>query len=654
MWRNITIVLLICMCSNIGYAFFDLPYTDSLENLHMIAATQVFDIEGKLIAKLFEENRIVVSINSISPYVQEAIVANEDSRFYSHVGIDPLGILRALWVDIRTGSFEEGGSTLTQQLAKNMFLTQERTFTRKIKEAVLALIIERKFSKQEILQAYLNQVYFGESAYGIEAASQVYLGKHASELTLAESAMLAGLPRGPNVYSPYADPNATRNRRATVLAGMVKEKYITQAEADIVQKEPIVLVGKKKRTVQASYFLDYVANELVGRYGANRVYKGGLKIYTTLDSKTQSAAETVLKQYQGGVLALDPKTGYIKAMVGGRNYKESQLNRVIAEVRQPGSAFKPFVYAAALNQGFTANALIIDEPINISGYAPKNYDKKFRGPITLKKALRLSVNIAAVKLGQQIGIESVLQLAQNMGITTLLAQDNNLATALGGLTNGVNLMELSTAYTAFANGGILSRPISILKVLDENNQILEEPRLTQQAVLSPETAYILTDMLKGVLVDGTGSAANIGRPAAGKTGTTDNYETAWFIGYTPELLVGIYVGNDDRKPVGISGSEVAGLWGNMMNHVVAGINPVDFTVPPNIISGIAICADSGKLAGSGCSDIEYSAFIRGTEPKVVDSRIRPDLKTDAEQQTSPERSANQPKWKFPLLRLPAF
>ncbi|MEN6413685.1 MAG: PBP1A family penicillin-binding protein [Veillonellales bacterium] len=654
MWRNITIILLICMCSNICYAFFDLPRTDNLENLHMIAATQVFDIEGKPVARLFEENRIVVTITNISPYVQEAIVANEDSRFYNHIGIDPIGIIRALWVDIRTGSFEEGGSTITQQLAKNMFLTQERTLTRKLKEAVLALLIERKFSKQEILEAYLNQVYFGEGTYGIEAASQIYLGKHASELTLAESAMLAGLPRGPNVYSPYIDPQAAVNRRATVLAGMVKEGYISQAEADRAQTESIVLAGKKKRDVQASYFLDYVANELSGRYGANRVYKGGLKIYTTLDSKIQLAAENVLKQYQGGVLALDPKTGYIKAMVGGRNYAESQLNRVIVEVRQPGSAFKPFVYATALNQGLAANSLIIDEPINISGYTPQNYDKKFRGAITLKKALRLSVNIAAVKLGQQVGMDQVCRLAQNMGITTLVQQDNNLATALGGLTNGVNLMELSTAYTAFANGGVLSRPISILKVLDENNQVLEESRLTQQSVLSPDVAYILTDMLKGVIEKGTGTAANIGRPEAGKTGTTDNYETAWFIGYTPDLLVGIYVGNDDRKPVGISGSEVAGLWGIMMNQVLQGTKPLDFTIPPNVIAGVAICADSGRLAGIGCSDIEYSSFIRGTEPKVVDSRLRPDLKTDANQQTPPDGRTNQLKWKLPFPWLPIF
>lgn len=649
----VVVIIFIALLLNSGCAFWGLPQADTLENLQLVSATQVYDINGQLISKLFEENRVVVTINNISPYVQQAVVANEDTRFYSHMGIDPIGIIRAIWVNFRSGSLTEGGSTITQQLAKNMFLTQERTFTRKLKEVVLALIIEQKFSKQEILQAYLNQVYFGEGAYGVEAAAQVYFGKHANELTLGESALLAGLPRGPNIYSPYIDMNAAIDRRNTVLAGMVKEKYITPEEANSAQQEPLVLAGRKNRTVQASYFLDYVANELVGRYGANRVYRGGLKVYTTLDIKTQQAAEAVLNQFQGAVIAIDPRTGYIKAMVGGRNYEESQRNRVITEVRQPGSAFKPFVYATALNQGLTTNAIIIDEPINIAGYAPQNYDKKFLGPITLKKALRLSVNVAAVKLGRQVGVDNVLALAQNMGISTLTSQDDNLAAALGGLTNGVNLMELATAYTAFANGGILSKPIAIIKVLDGNNQVLEESRLVQQSVLSPDIAYLLTDMMKGVIEGGTGTAAAIGREAAGKTGTTDNYETAWFVGYIPELLVGIYVGNDDRKPVGISGSEVAAMWGQMMAKVIPGIPPTEFPVPPNVIKGIAVCANTGKRADSKCRDIEYSAFIKGTEPPVLN--YRSDKRAEKKDQNlQPDQDDHRLNWKLILPRLPSF
>lgn len=650
---SIIVIIIVSLFVNSSYAFF-MPQVDNLDNLQLVAATQVFDVNGQLISKLFEENRVVVSINNMSPYIQQAIIANEDSRFYNHFGIDPIGIIRAMWVNLRSGSLVEGGSTLTQQLAKNMFLTQERTFTRKAKEFFWAIIIERKFSKQEILQAYLNQVYFGEGAYGVEASSQVYFGKHASELTLAESALLAGLPRGPNIYSPYVDMNAAMERRTTVLAGMIKEGYITQKQFELAKKEPIVLVGKKKRVIQASYFIDYIANQLVGRYGANRVYKGGLKVYTTMDSKVQQGAEAVLGQYQGAVLALDPQTGYIKAMVGGRNYEESQLNRTVVEVRQPGSAFKPFVYATALGQGLTANSIILDQPINIAGYAPQNYDKKFRGPVTLKKAIRLSVNVAAVKLGQQVGIDNVLSLAKSMGITTLVPQDDNLATALGGLTQGVNLFDMATAYTAFANGGIVSQPIAILKVVDENNQVLEEAQLKQQSVLSREVAYIITNMMQGVIESGTGTPANIGRIAAGKTGTTDGYETAWFMGYTPELLVGIYVGNDNRTPVGISGAEVAGLWGKMMSNVLTGVSPSDFFVPPNIITSVPICADSGKLATQGCPEIEYSAFIKGTEPTVADNRMRSKDPTNEKAEQPGRKEKKSPWWKLPLPRLPSF
>lgn len=652
--NSIIVIIILTLTINIGYAFF-LPQVDSLENLHLVAATQVFDQKGQLLSKLFEENRIVVSINNMSPYIQQAIIANEDSRFYGHIGVDPIGLARAVVSNLRAGSLVEGGSTLTQQLAKNMFLTQERTFTRKIKELFLAIILERKFSKQEILQAYLNQVYFGEGAYGVETGAQVYFGKHASELTLAESALLAGLPRGPSYYSPYIDNKAALERRRTVLTGMVNEGYITQSQADQAQNEPIVLVGKKKRAIQASYFLDYIANELVGRYGANRVYKGGLKIYTTIDSAAQQQAEAVLGQYQGAVLALDPRTGHIRAMVGGRNYEESQLNRTIGEVRQPGSAFKPFVYAEAINQGLAANAIIIDQPINIGGYAPLNYDKKFRGPVTLKKGLRWSVNVAAVKLGQQVGIIKVLDLAKNMGITTLVEQDNNLAASLGGLTQGVNLFELTTAYTAFANGGILSKPVAILRVLDENDQLLEESHVVQKSVLSADTAYILTNMMQGVIQDGTGTPANIGRSAAGKTGTTDNYETAWFIGYTPELLVGIYVGNDDRTPVGISGTQVAGMWGTMMSKTLTGTKPLEFPVPPRIITGVPINAKTGKLAvPGGGAEIEYSAFIRGTEPATANTRARTNVQQEENIDKSAKREEQPRWWKIPLPRLPSF
>jgi penicillin-binding protein 1A len=660
LWAGIFATLAVLLLLGISYTFFTLPRTDNLESLPMKAATQVFDVNGQLIAKLFEENRIVVPISSVSLYVPAAIVANEDVRFYHHFGVDPVGILRAVWVNLRSRGVAEGGSTITQQLARDLFLTQERTIGRKLKEALLALVIEQRFSKQEILQAYLNQVYFGEGAYGIEAAAQVYYGKHASELSLSESAMLAGLPRGPHIFSPYTDSRAALLRRGEVLQGMVRAGAITQAEADAAQRQPVAPAGKKKRLVQASYFLDYVARDLASRYGGARVYRGGLKVYTTLDIKVQQAAEAVLGDHQGAVLTIDPRNGQIRAMVGGRKYEESQRNRAVTEIRQPGSAFKPFVYTVALNQGLTANTLIVDEKINIGGYSPQNYDKKYRGPITLKKAVRWSVNVAAVKTARQVGVDKVLALAREMGITSLVPADNNLATSLGGLTEGVNLLELCTAYTAFANGGILSKPVAVIKVLDENGQLLEEARLDQRGVLQPEVAYIMTDILRGVLLDGTGTPANIGRPAAGKTGTTDNYETAWFIGYTPELLTGIYIGNDDRTPVGISGTEVSALWGQMMDKALAGTKAFEFAAPADIVTGVPVCADTGRLASSGCPEVEYSAFIRGTEPTAADSRPRtgPPLPPPAAGQPSPAGPApaeEKPRWPLPpWLKLPGL
>ncbi|MDU4959689.1 MAG: PBP1A family penicillin-binding protein [Sporomusaceae bacterium] len=647
------VLLLVCFTVS-GCASLGLPPTDSLDDLRFVEATQVFDINGQLISKLFEENRIVVPISRINPYIYQAIIANEDTRFYQHFGVDPIGILRAVVVNLRRGEVAEGGSTITQQLARNMFLNQEQTLTRKLREAVLALMIERRFSKQEILQAYLNQVYFGEGTYGVEAASQMYFGKHAADLSLAESALLAGLPRGPNLYSPYVDAGAAQKRRGVVLSGMAAAGFISAEEAKAANAEAVVTAGKKRRTVQASYFLDYIANELVGRYGANQVFKGGLTIHTTLDIKAQQIAETVLGEQQGAVLILDPRNGHIRAMVGGRNYQESQINRVLNEVRQPGSAFKPFVYATALNQGLTQNTLFVDEPVNIAGYQPKNYDKKNIGPVTMKKALRLSLNTVAVKLANQVGIRPAIDLARQLGVSTLTDADNNLSTALGGLTEGVNLMELTAAYSAFANGGVYSRPIAILKVTAKNGQVLEENQPLQTAVLSPETAYLLTDMLQSVIQSGTGRAAAIGRPAAGKTGTADETVTAWFIGYTPEWLAGIYVGNDRRTAIGLTGGEVAAMWGQMMNKVTADSAAADFTRPASIVSGIPICAESGKVPIGRCKEIEYDAFIRGTEPKnILGPLLAPFLTPDTPDASAPDGTEPKPpaqpkrKWKFP-------
>lgn len=634
-----------------SYIVSGLPQSGSLSDLRLITATQVYDVHGELIAKLFEQNRIVVTKSKMSPYLEQAIVANEDTRFYRHVGIDPIGIARAMLVNIRTGSIAEGGSTITQQLAREMFLNQERTIVRKIREAILAIVLDFRFSKSEILEAYLNQVYLGEGTYGVEAAAQKYFDKSAAELTLSESAMIAGLARGPGLYSPYRDMEAALKRRSVVLGGMAGQGFITELQQRTAEREPLHLAPKKERAAKASYFMDYIAALLVERYGADVVYQRGLKVYTTLDLKAQQAAEKVLGKRQGALLAIDPRNGYIKAMVGGNNYQESQMNRAVDEYRQPGSAFKPFVYAVALNQGFRSNSVIVDEPVDIAGYQPQNYDKKYKGSMTLKKALRWSVNTVAVRLGQQVGMDNVLKLAKDMGITTLTTADRNLAAALGGLTEGVNLMELTAAYSAFANGGIVSKPLAILRVADERDQLLDQYQSEQHSTLTPEVAYIMTDMLMGAIQGGTASGAQIGREAAGKTGTTDGYEAAWFIGYTPELLAGIYVGNDDRTGVDVSGTQVASLWGGFMKEALLGEKALLFDVPSGIVKGVKVCAKTGELAEEDCKDLEYSAFIAGTEPKAKSFTQRIKEKLLPNQEKGKEDSWRN--W-FKIPRLPGL
>ncbi|MBQ2113782.1 MAG: PBP1A family penicillin-binding protein [Selenomonadales bacterium] len=597
------------------YAMWDLPKADSLQSFRYRAATQVFDCNDEPFAKLFEQNRVPVSIGEMSRYLPLAVVANEDTRFASHLGIDPIGIMRSLVRNIRAGEIVEGGSTVTQQLAREMFLTQERTMTRKLKEALLALVLEQKFTKEEIMEAYLNQVYFGEGAYGVEAASQAYFRKKARDLTLAESALIAGLARGPRLFSPYRDMDAARQRRAVVLAEMREIGFINEGEEWAANQEEIPIFEGKKREVEASYFLDYIAQKLVEKYGEERVYQGGLKVYTTLDLAMQKEAESVLKEREGAVLILDVTNGAVRAMVGGRSYGDSQRNRVIEEVRQPGSAFKPIVYAAALMQGMRTNSMVQDAQGDFNGYRPSNYNNVYLGPVTLKCALKNSSNVASVRLGKQVGMDAILDLAERLGITTLTEEDRHLATVLGGMSQGVNLMELTAAYTSFGNQGIYSAPIAIRKIVDEKNAVLEEGVLVQSAVLTPEVAYLMTDMLKEVLTTGTGTPANIGREAGGKTGTTDDYRTAWFIGYTPELVAGIFVGKDDRTPANISGTMVAGMWGQMMSRIYKNKPVTRFAVPDTVVTGVPVYYYNGKYAEWPDENTEYSAFIKGTEPK---------------------------------------
>ncbi len=575
------------------------------DDIRPAASSQIYDINGKLINTVHSvENRVPVSINKIPKNLQNAFVAAEDARFYQHIGIDPRGILRAVWSNITDRGVSEGGSTITQQLAKNALLSQDRTLKRKIQEAILALQIERQYSKNEILELYLNQIYFGQGAYGVQSAAMVYFGKNVEDLNLAECAMLAGIPKSPNYYSPFNNLKAATERQTTVLEQMVKYNFIDSATSTQAMNTKLKLASRTaqpdNKNKTASYFVEYVTQSLIDKYGADAVYKDGLKIYTTLDLDMQEAAEEAmqklpsvrtdsngLQQPQGALVAIDPRTGYIKAMVGGRG--DDQFNRAVLAERQPGSAFKPFVYLAALESGMTPSTMIEDSKISFGNWTPMNYDEKFHGSVSLRSALEQSLNVPTVKIANQTGVDKPLYYAQQMGISTLVLQgstnDRNLAMALGGLTRGVTPLELASAYGVLANQGVHIDPISVIKIVDRTGKVLEQVVPKERAVVNERSAYILTDMLRGVLNNGTGTAANIGRPAAGKTGTTSDYKDAWFVGFTPDLVASVWIGYDtDGYLNGITGGGLpATIWKAFMQKALAKIPARDFFKPSGVV-----------------------------------------------------------------------
>ena len=585
-------LVLMVMVTGIGCGFLTASMNtkpDLANDILPPASSQIYDINGNEIANVHAaENRRPVKIAQVPKQLQDAFVAVEDNRFYEHSGVDPRGIARALYTNIRGHGVSEGGSTITQQLAKNAYLTQERTLTRKVQEVFLALQLERQYTKKEILEMYLNQIYFGQGAYGVQAAAQTYFGKDVENLDLNECAMLAGIPKSPNYYSPLNNLQAAQERKAVVLDQMEKYGYINRSTAEKTKKEDMKLVkpAQKSDSNTASYFIDYVTQKLIDKYGADAVYKEGLKIYTTLDMDMQKAAEATvsklptyktdgngLAQPQMALVAIDPHNGYVKAMVGGRG--NDQFNRATMAVRQPGSAFKPFVFIAALENKFTPNTVINDSPIDINGWRPQNSSGNFSGKVTLREVARHSMNVPTVKIAQKLGIDKPIYYAQEMGITTFVlegpANDRQLATSLGGMTKGVTPLEITSAYGTFANKGVHVEPVVIVKVLDRNGKVLEQNEPKQRSVVSENSAAELTDMLEDVIKKGTGTRANIGRPAAGKTGTTSNYNDAWFVGYTPDLVAGVWVGNDDNTPTrGIMGGMLpAEIWQAFMKKAVA-------------------------------------------------------------------------------------
>src|SRR5262245_7232807 len=610
-----------------------LPSVTALETLQPIQGTKIYDDNDEPMTELHVERRILVPLAQIPQSLRDAILATEDRRFYSHWGIDPIGVARAVIQNYRRGRIVEGGSTITQQLTKVLFLTPDKSLERKLKEAVLALELERRYSKDRILEMYLNQVYFGHGAYGVEAAARTYFGKSVSELNVREAALIAGLPRAPTNYSPFEHPQAAKLRRELVLRRMAEYGSVKDAESKRLAKTDLGLIPPERRRTSGQYFLDFVERTLEAKYGADMVFKGGLNVYTTLNPTMQLTAEQAIRDGlkalesrtskgaqehpEGALVTIEPQTGFVKAVVGGYDFFRSEFNRAIQAKRQPGSAFKPFVYIAALEAGFTPATRVEDAPVNYpvgrngSAWKPENYDRLFRGSTTLQQAVEESVNVVTVKVQERIGVNRTIQVARRLGITSALNVDLTLALGSSDLT----LLELTSAYTALANQGTWMPPTAIRYITDAQGKLLEENVPEGKEALSPETAYVVTHMLRGVVERGTGQGAKaLGRPVAAKTGTTNDYSNAWFIGFTPRLATGVWVGYDRPRSLGKdeTGSRVAvPIWTSFMSRVLAGTPKEDFPVPERVVL-VPVDLDPSNE----CVRVVTMAFVKGTEPAV--------------------------------------
>ncbi|MCF8111759.1 MAG: penicillin-binding protein 1A [Desulfobacteraceae bacterium] len=550
----------------------DLPEIRSLEQYAPSTVSRIYSADRVVLAELYVEKRDPVKLEQIPDNLVDALITTEDRQFYEHSGLDLKGILRAVITDIKTWSFAEGASTITQQLAKTLFLTPEKSLERKFKEAVLALQMERRYTKDEILEMYLNQVYFGSGAYGVQTAAQAYYAKPVSELDLAECALIAGLPKSPSSYSPLINPELAIQRRNIVLRQMLEtgkiDRQTYEKAAESSYKAPEKTPGKKTK---APYFIDYVKQKIEDAIGWNMLYKGGVTIYTTLSWQLQQAAEHAVKQGlsglgarmkrkglsgnppQGALIAMDVQTGGILAMVGGRNYGESSYNRATTARRQPGSAFKPIIYACAIENGFSQDSTLLDAPVSFPGgsdgrqWRPENYSGGYEGEITLRKALTDSKNIPSVRLLAKIGPKAAIDFARGMGINSPLSSD--LTMTLG--TSGVTLLELTSAYSVFPNRGMLIKPRAVEKVLGPDGRVIMQERPEKRIAMSRTGAAIMTDMLKGVINEGTGQRAeDLGYEIAGKTGTTDECRDALFVGFSPDIAAGVWVGRDDNSSLG--------------------------------------------------------------------------------------------------------
>jgi len=599
--------------------------------------SQVYDRDGAAVARLFVQNRTPVPLRDIPVNLRQAVIAAEDERFYSHPGIDPLAVARAVVANLLAGRIVEGGSTISQQLAKNLFLTAERTFGRKAREALITVKLEMVYTKDEILELYLNQIYLGAGVYGVQEASRAYFGKPVSALSLAESALIAGLIRSPESYSPFRDPQAALAQRYAVLQRMTARRFITAAAAAAADAAPLELAPQLPAATAAPYFLQYVTDEIAARQPdvARRLYTGGYRIYTTLDRSVQEAADRALqnalpagtpdeqgvRQPQAALVALDAETGAILALSGGRDFSETRYNRAVQARRQPGSAFKPFVYVTAVDRGYSPASVMDCQPVEFfSGpdrppYRPRDFGQEpyhYR-EITMREAITVSDNVVAVKWLEALGPGAVIATARDMGIKSPLRAD--LTLALG--TSEVTPLELAAAYAPLANGGYAVRPFAVTQVVDSAGRVVDMGGPQRRLAIRPGVAYVVTDMMRDVLAaGGTGEAVGAllgGRPAAAKTGTTEARRDAWFCGFTPGLVAVVYVGDDANRPLGGGGAALAGpVWGAFMVNALAGVPEAEFPVPPGLET-VEVCLESGLLANSTCA-VRREVFIRNTAP----------------------------------------
>ena len=616
-----------------------LPDRDELRNLgEMPQASTLYDVHNQPVFTIFKEYRIEVPLARISPHLRRAIVAFEDQRFADHSGIDVIRIAGAVWADIREGRKAQGGSTLTQQLARQSFLTREKKYWRKVREIALARRIERMYSKDEILELYLNKIYFGDGLYGAEAASRGYFGKPASDLDLGEAALLAGLVNAPSVNAPTVNMSRALARRALVLNTMREQGIITNDAYNRASKEKIKLVDTLRREEPlGQYFKEEVRQQLVKQFGWEKLSQGGLKVYTTIDPAMQRAAEaqvaTALQQIEmrrakrkvapgGGQLeaalvAMDPTTGEVRAMVGGREFKTSRFNRATQALRQPGSAFKPFVYAAALEAGYSPSSLVtrLDQPIHTlqGAWIPED-EHSIGSAMTVRSALRTSSNRAAVRMLEEVGIDKTVAQARKMGMGKVPSVPS---LALG--SGEVTLMTMTSAYASFADQGRLRPARLIRRVEDADGKVLFDAKPEAEQVISARTAFLMTSMLADVVNHGTAYKVRqegFTYPAAGKTGTTNDYVDAWFVGFTPHLVTGVWMGFDKPRTIisnGYAGELAVPMWARFMKQATAGDKPDAFKAPEGLV-GVAICRLSGRLPNGLCDRVITEYFARGTVP----------------------------------------